>query len=580
LSRTLSPDRQISATKTQTVPTDRYIIEREIGRGGLAVVYAGRDTVTDQVVALKVLESADPAARRRLLREGRAQARLQHPNLVALHRVVDVDGWPALVLELVDGGSLQDWHTRYPDASFAEVEMVFRKVCAAVSYAHVHGVVHRDLKPANILLTADGEPKVGDFGIAKVLDQHDATEHGAVQGTVGFMSPEQMRDTTRVDARADVWSLGCLLYQMLTNRVPFEGADMIEIHRKATEGAWERPSGVPSRCIDALEAALTPQICGRAPSVAALLSILDGDERPADNATWHGMADDHFRRREVRRDEVSAEAWEHLVATASRMPSLLHPGIPHTLDLTIDDDQIKLLTTQPVGVDLRSHHAGTRLTEEQTRPILRSLADVLVWMHRQVPPVVHGRLQPGTVFYGEHLVSIDGWDQLGTEPREPGFHPEGEPASTAADMYAFGALAVYLLTRSPPRFTEEGRLDWGAVDPPDEELRHLLEELLADDPGSRPPAGVVRTLLEAHDPVSHDTMSLSVSGLRDKLVAPADDSLSPPALPRQSTDETEIGPLRFTHDGGPTDPITIVTGLGILLAAIGTGLAVWVLVTL
>jgi serine/threonine-protein kinase len=203
-----------------------------IGRGGMGIVYRARDVRLGRVVALKTLAEARYATGEqveRFLDEARAVARLQHPNIVGIHAIGEHEGQPYLSLEYVDGDSLARRLADGPMAPRAAAELI-ETLARAIDAAHRAGVVHRDLKPANVLMTADGVPKVGDFGLAKLMDSESArTWSGQVLGTPSYMAPEQAEGHSgRAGPPADVYALGAILYQALTGRPPFLGDSALE----------------------------------------------------------------------------------------------------------------------------------------------------------------------------------------------------------------------------------------------------------------------------------------------------------------------------------------------------------------
>ncbi|MEO8614194.1 MAG: serine/threonine-protein kinase, partial [Luteolibacter sp.] len=200
-----------------------YELRGELGRGGMGVVYRAQQLTLKRTVALKMLTgdyAPDDVLRFRA--EAEMAAGLQHPNIVHIHEVGEEDGVPFFSMEYVEGGTLSDWMLRGlpPPKEVAEMMVTLSR---AVHYAHRQGVVHRDLKPGNILLGAQGEIKIADFGIAKRLDgEGSMTLSGAVMGTPVYMAPEQAGGQSRkVGPAADVYSLGALLYHLLTGRPPF-----------------------------------------------------------------------------------------------------------------------------------------------------------------------------------------------------------------------------------------------------------------------------------------------------------------------------------------------------------------------
>jgi tetratricopeptide (TPR) repeat protein len=205
-----------------------YEIVAELGRGGMGVVYQARQCSLKRLVALKMILTGlhtHSTARVRFRTEAEAVARLSHPNIVQIYEVGEQGGRPFLSLEYVDGGSLlqQVAGTAQPERPAARlVETLAR----AVHYTHQRGILHRDLKPSNVLVTADGTPKLTDFGLAKVLDADSSpTRTETLLGTPSYMAPEQAAaDTRKVGAPADVYSMGAILYQLLTGRPPFQGA--------------------------------------------------------------------------------------------------------------------------------------------------------------------------------------------------------------------------------------------------------------------------------------------------------------------------------------------------------------------
>jgi predicted Ser/Thr protein kinase len=214
----------------QGVPTvPGYEILEELGRGGMGVVYLARSRTLKRQVALKMILAgahADPTARLRFRKEAEAVARLQHPNIVQIYEVGECGGRPFLSLEHIDGGCLERKFTTRSTAR--EAARIMQTLARAVDYMHQRGILHRDLKPSNVVLTADGTPKITDFGLAKMIDDEGGpTRTDAWLGTPSYMAPEQASgDIKRVGAAADVYSLGAILYELLTGHPPFEGPDV------------------------------------------------------------------------------------------------------------------------------------------------------------------------------------------------------------------------------------------------------------------------------------------------------------------------------------------------------------------
>ncbi len=226
------PDRPAEAAAPGPVAVPGYEILAELGRGGMGVVYKARQTALGRPVALKMIldgAHAGPEQRTRFRLEAEAVARLQHPHIVQIHEVGEADGRPFFSLEYVTGGSLAGKLREGPRPA-PEAARLVELLAGAVHYAHGHGIVHRDLKPANVLLTAEGEPKIADFGLAKRLDADSGqTRTGAVVGTPSYMAPEQAGgQTRRVGPAVDVYALGAILYELLTGRPPFRGDSVLE----------------------------------------------------------------------------------------------------------------------------------------------------------------------------------------------------------------------------------------------------------------------------------------------------------------------------------------------------------------
>jgi hypothetical protein len=208
----------------------KYTTVAVLGRGGMADVYRARHPALARDVAVKVIHphlATEPGFGERFAWEARLVAGLRHPGIVQVHDFDVVDGQPYMVMEYVDGGTLKDHlaglRARGVVMSLDEAARFLVPIADALDHAHAHGAVHRDLKPANILLTSTGEPVLSDFGIAKILeDSVQLSATGALVGTPAYMSPEQA-GSRPVDARSDQYSLGVMLFEMVTGRVPFRG---------------------------------------------------------------------------------------------------------------------------------------------------------------------------------------------------------------------------------------------------------------------------------------------------------------------------------------------------------------------
>lgn len=266
----------------------RYVVEREIARGGMAIVYLARDRKhANRAVALKVLqpEVASVLGSERFLAEIGTAAKLNHPHIVPVFDSGDADGLLYFVMPFVEGETLRERQRRAPPLEPAETVRIAVGIASALSYAHERGVVHRDIKPENVILSGV-EPVVSDFGIARVEQPggESPTLGGAVLGTPGYMSPEQASGLGAVDARTDVYSLGCVLFEMITGETPrfWLGADSIRQGRivEAPPAARERLDALPPGLEAALARALSPSPDDRFATVAEFAGALRREAPP------------------------------------------------------------------------------------------------------------------------------------------------------------------------------------------------------------------------------------------------------------------------------------------------------------
>ncbi len=266
---------------------DKYTVEDAIGTGGMAMVWRVRHNDLGSVHALKVLQMRSTAVRERLVQEGRVQAALRHPNLVAVTDLVVLEGGdPGLIMEYVPGPSLADL-LEHHRLSLEQADALARGFLDGVAEAHRAGLVHRDLKPGNILLEPSAGtfvPKVADFGIAKVLADGGPspsikTRTGMTLGTPHYMAPEQILDASNVGPAADVFALGVILYETATGRRPFDGPSEHAVCTSVLEGEVAPPRAVVPELPETVERAI----------LAALAK--DPEERPA---TVEALADAWF----------------------------------------------------------------------------------------------------------------------------------------------------------------------------------------------------------------------------------------------------------------------------------------------
>ncbi|SHE79505.1 Stk1 family PASTA domain-containing Ser/Thr kinase [Schwartzia succinivorans] len=262
----------------QGVLDNRYEILERIGGGGMADVYKAHDKILDRVVAVKILHAqlaGDKEFLAKFQMEAQGAARLSHPNIVNIYDVGVEDGMHYIVMEYVDGETLKDKITREGHLSIPESLKIAKEIAEALSHAHKNNLVHCDVKPHNILVMQDGRVKVADFGIARAVTSTTMTYNGNVVGSVHYFSPEQAKGT-KITPKSDVYSLGVVLYEMLTGHLPFTGETTVSVALKHLQ---DQPRSI--RSIDA-----------QIPAVVEAIVFKAMSKDPNDRPDASGMAED------------------------------------------------------------------------------------------------------------------------------------------------------------------------------------------------------------------------------------------------------------------------------------------------
>ncbi|MEM7202085.1 MAG: serine/threonine-protein kinase [Planctomycetota bacterium] len=287
-----APRRRVACPKQ----VGRYRIERELGRGGMGVVYVGIDPELERRVAVKMVPpdvDTDPRARRRLEREAKLLASLKHPNIATIHSLEEAGARVRFfTLELIEGEDLGTLIARQA-LGFAQGVGVLSEVAAGLAFAHQSGVIHCDLKPANVVVDGRGHSTLLDFGIARVVDAvHTGTSIGlsSITGTPGYMSPEQLAGRA-FDAKTDIWAFGCLAYEVLTGARAFGGIGVAEVLEATlrVQPDWGRlPAQLPSAVRELLEGCLQKDPGQRPDNLGAAAALFQ--RLGAGGAAAHGAA--------------------------------------------------------------------------------------------------------------------------------------------------------------------------------------------------------------------------------------------------------------------------------------------------
>src|SRR4051812_6712427 len=264
-----------------TCLSDRYRLDAQIGSGGMSTVYRAFDTTLERTVAVKLMHreiAADSAQLERFRREARAVAQFSHPHIVGVIDAGEDDGRPYIVFEYVEGETLKDRIRRCGRLPVDEALAYAIEIARALASAHARGIVHRDIKPQNVLIDEEGSAKVTDFGIARSLDEEGLTADGRVLGTTDYVSPEQALGHA-VNGQSDLYSLGVVLFEMLTGDVPFHGENQVSVAMKHVRedlpDVQARRPEVSAMLASVLDRMTDKDLDHRHPDAAALLDDLE-----------------------------------------------------------------------------------------------------------------------------------------------------------------------------------------------------------------------------------------------------------------------------------------------------------------
>jgi class 3 adenylate cyclase/predicted ATPase len=385
----------------------RYQVKRTLGEGGFGAVYLGHDTQLDRPVAIKVLRAGanQQAEGERALQEARRLARLRHPGIVAVHDVGIHEGRVYIVSDYLDGPDLDHW-LRDNRPGWPEAARIAAAVADALAHAHAQLVVHRDVKPANILLTVDRAPVLVDFGLALDEAQAGGGEKGVISGTPSYMSPEQVTGAAhRIDGRTDIYSLGVVLYQMLTGRVPFRATAFPELLRQVRDDEPQPPRQLVRDIPPELERACLKSLAKRqqdryttaadfAEDIRHILQTV-GDISTFRGGAWSG-------------EQAPARASTAQARVAQPPSSRQDSTMPSSRRRTRDAER-RQVTVLVCGCDLFASEAYLELDAEDQAEVLRDFQRACAEaVHRFDGTILHCTEQGLLVCFGYPVAYEDG----------------------------------------------------------------------------------------------------------------------------------------------------------------------------
>ncbi|MEW5915118.1 MAG: protein kinase, partial [Gemmatimonadota bacterium] len=392
-----------------------YELGTEIGRGGMSVVYRARDLRLNRQVAIKVLPpelAYDPAIRTRFTREAQTSAQLTHAHIVPIYDVGEREGIAFLVMALVSGGNLGAHLAREPQQPIDEVRRLVAEIADALDYAHTRGVIHRDIKPDNVLLDEHtGRAMVNDFGIARAIEAGTRlTVTGNAVGTPTYMSPEQALGEREVDGRSDIYSLGCVAYQMITGRLPFNPSNtMALLHKHVNERprpiADLRPDA-PRALREAIERALQKSPEDRWPTAGALRDAISVERSGV--AAWRVEQREKVRYASPKAGVARLDP--KLVSPRRAAPALDRAPLVMQTPNAIELEPQHLATLTPAQrEDVRLWHGRVNLMERikaargyawaTVASVFGSMAGVVFGFEEGIPPLVFAPIVPMFMSY-------------------------------------------------------------------------------------------------------------------------------------------------------------------------------------
>lgn len=522
-----------------------YRVLEKIGQGGMGEVYKAEDRKLGRQVALKLLPpdaAEDETAKRRLLQEARAASALNHPNIVTVYSIEEAEGYAFIVMEYVEGETLKS----IIDRGALETSRLIHlgsQVAEALGAAHSAGLIHRDIKPSNILVTSAGQAKILDFGLAKLTQISDQslsgkqtmsrlTKTGMVLGTIVYMSPEQTRGEV-LDARTDIFSLGCVLYEAATGKVPFSGPSILSVLHEIATADPPPPStistNVPQGIDSIIKRCLAKDRNARYSSAAELGNALRGltfanryqilRELGRGGMGVVHLAHDPLLERDVAikvisPDLLSADAVERFKREARVVAKMDHPAIVHIHDIGEHEGSLFFIMPFVHGTSLRTFLNEQSLSLGDVLDIGIQVAEGLEYSHLQ--GVVHRDIKPENIMVARQdsgvRVRVTDFG-LATASTENRLTRTGSVVGTMCylspeqlstkivdprtDVYSLGVVLYECLTGKPPFSGEVQsvlyRIAHESPDPPrmlgaeiQEELENIIMRCLEKDPAKRP----------------------------------------------------------------------------------------------